>query len=780
MRTIYRIEKIISIFIIYTVIYINFGLDPSLAQTFISDRYAGENDGYLLIISSYTYDSKIVSEFLKDFDANSVIYSRKFKVKIEAMEYRGLNNAKTWLDNMNEVLAKHNTPKLKGVILLGQEAWSVYLSIKKRPDVPFFGYSISRMGLLIPEKLDDYQTWEPESVDTKLIADSLGVAGAIMNVYDVEKNIRLIRSFYPETRCIALLTDNTYGGLSIKANFTNTVKNTFQTLETVSLDGRKFTDEKIQEAINNLPQNTVLLLGTWRVDYRGSYFLSSVISQLVAARPEMPIFTLSGTGIESSAIGGYFPKYNHNTIPILDFFSACYNGDNTSDLFTESENEYCFRADNLEKFGLHNYSVPTGSRIIDTSDIQLVKFTHYFALMTVIIVCAVAFLVILFILMIKLRSQNKLIHRHNIELTAAKEYAEKSDKLKTAFLNNISHEIRTPLNAISGFARLMKDADQKQREIYGGIINNNADTLLKLIDGILSYSKIETGSIVFNTKTFDLGACIKKYEESIFPGKNEAVEFKLELPEYDCIVNFDYEQLDKIINHLLDNAFRFTTRGYVLLSYSANESGFEIKVSDSGIGIAFEDTERIFKSFEKINTFMPGAGLGLPYCKSVAEAAGGFISVNSTPGKGSVFTVIIPCQCEIIKSKTKKISSKQTHLNSGRLKILVVEFDQDGFKLLQSMLSEYDITVVEYGIQAEKAVRSDWYDLILIDIRATDFNDYKSVVEIRQYDKTTPIIAMSSTDDQQHRKKASEVNCNGFITKPFTKNQLFELIEKII
>ncbi|MDD4819935.1 MAG: transporter substrate-binding domain-containing protein [Flavobacteriales bacterium] len=225
------------------------------------------------------------------------------------------------------------------------------------------------------------------------------------------------------------------------------------------------------------------------------------------------------------------------------------------------------------------------------------------------------------------------------ELQASKEWAEASNKLKSAFLANMSHEIRTPLNAIVGFSQLMSEAhEDEERKEYQNIIQMNSDLLLKLINDILDLSKIESGYIDLKPSDFDLSEQMESLSKSLAQRiTNPKVVFTLDNPYKKCIVNTDKSRLIQVVTNFVTNAIKFTPEGSIKLKYFMVDNGIKITVSDTGIGIAEEKIQRVFQRFEKLDDFAQGTGLGMAISKAIIEANGGKIGVESTEGKGSTF-----------------------------------------------------------------------------------------------------------------------------------------------
>ena len=230
-------------------------------------------------------------------------------------------------------------------------------------------------------------------------------------------------------------------------------------------------------------------------------------------------------------------------------------------------------------------------------------------------------------------------------LIAARNKAEESDRLKTAFLANMGHEIRTPLNAIVGFADLLpvveneEDRNQLIREIQ-----NNNQKLLRIIDCLVSMSKIEAEAknlVKSQTNLVEvLSEITQTYMQMV---DSQTVVLATQFPYTELMMTTDVAKLRELVDHLMQNAVKFTLKGSITLGFELIDGEHvRIWVKDTGKGIAEADKERIFERFVKVDEYIPGTGLGLSVAKSHAASLGGTIGVDSRPGEGSTFWVVLP------------------------------------------------------------------------------------------------------------------------------------------
>lgn len=242
----------------------------------------------------------------------------------------------------------------------------------------------------------------------------------------------------------------------------------------------------------------------------------------------------------------------------------------------------------------------------------------------------------------KINEQQSKLQHFNEELILAKEKAEESDRLKSSFLQSMSHEIRTPLNIIIGFTDMITQTDdEEERKELNEVIKANSNQMLKMVNDIVDFSKIESNSIQFYNKTFNISDVLTEIENKVKRNVSENVEFIIN--KIDLQLTTDKERLFQILYNMVDNAVKFTQQGRIELNCFQNNKNLTIRVKDTGIGIEEEHHEKIFERFFKVDSFAPGAGLGLCLSKSMANIMGGDIKVfESEKQKGTVFDFTFP------------------------------------------------------------------------------------------------------------------------------------------
>ncbi|MFA5642364.1 MAG: histidine kinase dimerization/phospho-acceptor domain-containing protein, partial [Bacteroidales bacterium] len=428
------------------------------------DHFGKETDVFL-IISSFNPDTKRTVEYIAEFEnslANS--YPNNYIVLVEDLAAKDFSNdAFLWESRIKRVVDKYLNRNLKAIIAIGQEAWAGLISQKNIPDsVPIFGSFISSNGLNLPTAPLD-ETWEPMWINSARKARKISLAGGSIATYSPFKNIELILSYFPNTKNVALITDNTYGGISLKACFQKTLA-VLPPLNYIYLDSRLYYLAQLKETISKLPKESVILVATWKVNKDGQYYLPNSLNDLLSSRPDIPVFTLTGKGLESVAIGGYIPQYNHSATIITNQIINYEKGNLDSLRFINDGGVYSFNHKKLEEYNITPETLPLHSRIINTSDPRIKIYKQYLYIISFITLILACFIIALTIIHNHNKKLRNKLEKNRLDLLKAKEMAEESDRLKSAFLANMSHEIRTPLNSIVGFSNLLTEEDFPSQE----------------------------------------------------------------------------------------------------------------------------------------------------------------------------------------------------------------------------------------------------------------------------------------------------------------------------
>lgn len=668
-------------------------------------------------------------------------------------------------------------------------------------------------------------------------------------------------------------------------------------LNLILLDGRKNNIYTIVEQIKNLPDQTVILIGTWRVDVNDGYYVGNATYTMMTANPRIPTFTLASVGIGHWAIGGFSPKYRpigsdlaKEALSILEKKIA------PKDIHPQIiPNGYVFDASKIKAFDISKLSLPHDATIIneDPSLFSKYRFEILLSVITVLFIFLIMIL-IFFIRTNKLKDKlldlqkdnilimnniqasiyfikpdytvkwrnevefhdcipefgpancflvkngvkpyctrctvakametkkqvditnefgdgkylhilaNPVLDEHNNligvifkkedvtkqkqaenELRKAKEKAEESDRLKSAFLANMSHEIRTPLNAIVGFSNIIAEIDDEvERQSYLDIIHKNNDLLLQLIDDILDFSKIEAGTMDYHFEEVDIKDICGEIAlaDSIKMPSDVVLIFDLGSPS--VIVKTDERRVMQVISNFVNNAIKFTTKGSITIYYEIEGDFIRVCVKDTGIGISAENQRRIFERFIKVDTFQQGTGLGLTISRTIIEALGGKIGVDSEEGVGSTFWFTLPLdtkRTDIELSPDIPVQSEETPRSDRHHSILIAEDVYENYFLLETLFGkQYQLYHALNGQEAIDMFETYHPDLILMDIKMPVMDGFEATRRIRTLSKTIPIIALTAFAFEREKEIAKQCEFTDYVVKPIDIKELKKLIVKVL
>jgi CheY-like chemotaxis protein len=332
---------------------------------------------------------------------------------------------------------------------------------------------------------------------------------------------------------------------------------------------------------------------------------------------------------------------------------------------------------------------------------------------------------------------------------------------------------------------------EKKKE-YLSIIKSKSRQLLSLIDDIAELSKFESGQYTINKTETNISKLLNElhleYTKELTTRNKQNIEIYLKLPtEYNVsTVCTDSGRLQQVMSYLLDNALKYTERGYIQFGYELKDSRhLQFFVKDTGIGIPKEAQKNLFNRFrtkeEVYDKNFQNTGLGLTISRSILELLGGKIQVDSTPGQGSNFSFIIPLQ-KVDKAGVFDNSKTDGSISNWRNKvILVAEDDEVNYRFIEAIFadSQAQLLHVNDGKQAVELCRTiGKIDLILMDIKMPEKNGYEAVREIKSFRKEIPIIAQTAYTLSEDRAKCIEAGCDDYVSKPIDIELLFSKINK--
>ncbi len=392
----------------------------------------------------------------------------------------------------------------------------------------------------------------------------------------------------------------------------------------------------------------------------------------------------------------------------------------------------------------------------------------------------------------RVKMVNMALNKSNRNLAIQMKKAEDASNIKSEFLSNMSHEIRTPLNAVLGLIGIMQRSEHSMEQSkYLAMMEFSSKNLLWLVNDILEIDKIESGKVELKKLPFsplsELQSILDLYQPSF-----DEKQLKLQLDingSTDVEVIGDSVKYNQILTNLVRNAFKFTEKGFVKVSYHQQHLGerlrLEIEIKDSGIGIPPEKLSSIFDRFTQVegsyNRKYEGSGLGLAITKKLVDAFEGDIQVSSEFNEGAKFVVrfSFPVNIETEIHETGQVEEKPSYPEA---KILVVEDNALNILVITKFLEQFDIkaAVAKNGKLALDEVQNETFDLIFMDMHMPEMDGVEATQKMREQGLEMPIIGLSANVTHEAKTQGMEAGMQDYLTKPFTRDMILRCLKKYI
>ena len=401
------------------------------------------------------------------------------------------------------------------------------------------------------------------------------------------------------------------------------------------------------------------------------------------------------------------------------------------------------------------------------------------------------------------RDYQKLISTQN-KIMEAREEAASANRAKSVFIASLSHEIRTPMNAILGINEMILRSSKEEKVLsYSRDMKKAGTSLLSIINDVLDVSKMEAGQFNIIEENYHLDEMVEALGKKLMDGiANKKVECQIRVKEdLPDELYGDSERLTQVLSNIIDNAIKYTKRGIIVFDVTGEREGdyvhLDFSVTDTGVGIRKEDMGELFKNFKRMdmenNRSIEGTGLGLSIAKQILTLMGGSIEVESTYGKGSVFTVHISQKVmgeltiEQHKSNVQNgIADKKKLKHAAGKRFLVVDDNEMNLRVAETFLHQSKATIITMkdSNEALNELATVPYDLIFLDDLMPGLNGPAVLLRPRRYENNanahTPAIIMTAKNSKRDRKEYEKMGFDGYVSKPLVEEELAEVVNKFI
>lgn len=623
----------------------------------------------------------------------------------------------------------------------------------------------------------------------------------IFETVDIKSNLDIIKQLQPDIKAVYCVTDITTTGKVITEHINNTLLK-YNPGFRVNILGNCTYNELI-DSLSALSTDDAILFFLFNRDVLGNYYTYEAILDSIKRYVRVPVYGTWSFYLYHGIVGGSIISGYHHGAQAGEIARLMLNGVSPSTIkASPSRCNLIFDFSELVKFSLPYKVLPEDAIIINKPSgyfhISKGATFMFMALLTILLIFLLFTYQFARIRQKGLRMQkyyNTILEQKNQEIEESLKQTEEANELKSAFLANMSHEIRTPMNSIIGFSKLIKETPSLSPEEVNGyldIITENSQRLMRLINDIIDISKIDSKQLTIYKRPVQLGHlfanCFHAAEVELDRVKKNHIPIEMSFSPTDAALEVvtDPDRLYQVVMNLLNNAIKFTNSGRIVLGYTVIQDLLRVSVEDTGIGIEQQYHQAVFERFRQIDGSLTreygGSGLGLSISKGIVEAMGGRIGVNSKPNEGSTFWFEIP----ISIAKTGQQAVVPVKPSKSKLKnkvLLIVEDNEPSALLIKEMLKGTGAILLQASTGKDvSTILNDKVkiDVALVDIYLPDVSGYELISKIKHAQPDVKVVAQTANAMDVDRQKSLDAGCDDHITKPIDKENLIELLSRLL
>ena len=606
---------------------------------------------HILVVSSYNNGYTWSDEIIDHIGSQLMTAHNHFDVSVEHISSEYNPDFTVWIYRYNIITSAYKNHPPDILVLIGDEAWfSHRYSIKREgfEKTQVIVVAAKNLSFSMEQLSAGDSTEFADLQPTVELFDDLNATGVLREL-NIEGLFDVMEDMVKPLKNIYILTDFRIQGYYSKLLAKEILKERGHP-NGIFISSNDVNTDSLLHMVPTFRDSSAIFLSSWFTTGFGfNYSVNYTYSQ-ISKSSKLPVFGVVGEAIEDGVFtGGYFMPQNfwgEQAVKLIEQVDKLGSAKHIEpSIYRDSVFHVNWK--NASERSIKRSSIPKKSVIYARPLDFLRKFKEEIIIVGSIFIILLIAAILVFRSYLQVRASRIRIMDSEDNLFKALRKSQESDRLKSAFLANMSHEIRTPLNSILGFSELLSEtSDEDERRQYIKIISSSSDLLLRLIDDILDLSKIEAGTYEFVFERVDLCDLIEELRQIFHHKERSDLKLIVECKYHELEIFADRKRLFQVLTNLVNNALKFTKKGYVKVSCHLEEFDGEriavIQVEDTGMGIPPDKVDTIFDRFVKLNDLSEGTGLGLTICNTIIQKHKGTIHVESTYGSGSKFTVRLP------------------------------------------------------------------------------------------------------------------------------------------